>query len=428
MALKFARLIVLSLAAEASAAVLASAAPFTAGTVVVERIGDGSTGLTNASFPIAILEVTTSGSVAQTISLATSGSNQQTDSGSATSNGYLNTYFSGTVGYVSVPGLNLGTGTASAASTNTKVNSIFDASGSVISRTLFPVGGASGTNAGTPAGVSPYSGNNYRSSIATSGSTFYAAGTASGSPNTGGVWYYDGSAFTQVSSTASTVSVTNIRNVEIYNNQLYFSSSSGTFLGISALGSGLPTTGPLLPSLTINMGSGASPYAFVMFSTGSQGAGVLDLAYIADDRTTVGGGLQKWTFNGAAWSNSWSLLVGASGTSTLSSTTSTGFAGLRGLTGTWDAVTGATLYATTAAETNNNRLISILDSGITPTSYTTLASAGTNYVFRGVDVSPVAPVPEPSALVLAAVGGVAAIAAGWRRRVSRSRAAGPKLS
>jgi hypothetical protein len=421
-ALKFARLIVLSLAAVASAAVLASAAPFTAGTVVVERIGDGSTGLNNASFPIAILEVTTSGSVAQTISLATSGSNQQTDSGSATSNGYLNTYFSGTVGYVSVPGLNLGTGTTSAAGTNTKVNSTLDASGSVINRTLFPTGGPSGTPA------SPFSGNNFRSSIATSGSTFYAAGTASGSPNTGGVWYYDGSAFTQVSSTASTVSVTNIRNVEIYNNQLYFSSSSGTFLGISALGSGLPTTGPLLPSLTINMGAGASPYAFVMFSTGSQGAGVLDLAYIADDRTTVGGGLQKWTFNGSTWSNSWALLVGASGTSTLSSTTSTGFAGLRGLTGTWDAVTGATLYATTAAETNNNRLISILDSGITPTSYTTLASAGTNYAFRGVDVSPVAPVPEPSALVLAAVGGVAAIAVGWRRRVSRSRAAGPKLS
>ena len=419
MALKFARLIFLSLAAVASAAVLASAAPFTEGTVVVERIGDGSTGLTNASFPIAILEVTTSGSVAQTISLATSGSNQQTDSGSATSNGYLNTYFSGTVGYVSVPGLNLGTGTTSAAGTNTKVNSTLDASGSVINRTLFPTGGP-------PA--SPFSGNNFRSSIALSGSTFYAAGTASGSPNTGGVWYYDGSAFTQVSSTASTVSVTNIRNVEIYNNQLYFSSSSGTFLGISALGSGLPTTGPLLPSLTINMGSGASPYAFVMFSTGSQGAGVLDLAYIADDRSATGGGLQKWTFNGASWSNSWSLLVGASGTSTLSSTTSTGFAGLRGLTGTWDAVTGATLYATTAAETNNNRLISILDSGITPTSYTTLASAGTNYVFRGVDVSPVAPVPEPSALVLAAVGGVAAIAVGWRRRVSRSRPAGPKLS
>jgi hypothetical protein len=384
----------------------AAAAPFSAGTLVVERIGDGSTTLSNASSQISILEVTTAGGLSQTITLATSGTDQQSDSGSATSNGYLNTFFSGTVGYVSVPGLNLGTGTASAAGLNVKVNSTLDASGSIVSRTLFPTGGPTGTP------PSPFSGNNFRSSIATSGSTFYAAGTASGTPNTGGVWYYDGSAFTQVSSTAATVSVTNLRNVEVYNNQLYFSSASGTFLGISALGSGLPTSGPLLPTFTINIGAGASPYGFAMFSTGSQGAGVLDLAYVADDRSAAGGGLQKWTFDGSAWSNSWSLLVGASGTSTLSPTAGTGFAGLRGLTGAYDPLQGATLYAVTT-ETSNNRLISILDAGVTPSTYTTLQSAGANYVFRGVDVSPVL-VPEPTAM--ATLGCAAALYAILRRR------------
>lgn len=391
----------------------AFAGPFTAGTVVVERLGDGTTTLSNAAAAISVLEVTTSGSLAQTITLATTGSNQQTDSGSATSDGYLNTYFSGGVGYVSVPGYNNAVGTASVASQNSKVNSTLDASGSVINRTLFPTGGPSGTP------PSPFSGNNFRSSIATSGSTFYAAGTASGSPNTGGVWYYNGTAFTQVSSTAATVGVTNVRNVEIYNNQLYFSSSSGTFLGVSSLGSGLPTSGPVLPALQINAGAGSSIYGFVMFSTGSQGAGVLDLAYLADDRSTAGGGIQKYTFNGTAWSSSWSLLVGASGTSTLQSGTGAGFAGLRGLAGTYDAVTGATLYATTT-ETTNNRLISILDNGLTtPSTYTTLQSAGANYVFRGVDLSPAA-VPEPSSLALAFVG---CAAAGWRlmrRRNTRS--------
>lgn len=384
----------------------AAAAPFTAGTVVVERIGDGTTTLSNASAAIAVLEVTTSGSLSQAITLDTTGSNQQSDSGSATSNGYLNTFFSGTVGYVSVPGLNLGTGTASAAGTNTKVNSILDGSGSVISRTLFPTGGP----AGTP--PSPFSGNNYRASLATSGSTFYGVGTSSGSPVTGGMWYFDGTNFNSLSGTAGApANVTNLRGVEIYNNQIYFSSSSGTFLGVSTLGAGVSTSGAQVPALQINAGAGSSTYGFVMFDTNNDST--LDLAYLADDRNTAGGGLQKYTFNGSAWTNSWSLLVGASGTSVLQSGTGVGFAGLRGLAGTYDALNGATLFATTT-ETSNNRLISILDTGLTtPSTYTTLQGAGTNYVFRGVDLSPVL-VPEPS--TLASLGCAAALYAILRRR------------
>ena len=386
-----------SIATVVAPAAPANAADFSSGSLVVERIGDGSTTLSNASAAISVVEVTTSGSLSQTITLPSSGTTPQTDSGSATSNGYLNTYFSGGVGYVSVPGLNLATGTASASGLNVKVNSTLDATGNVFNRTLFPTGGPSGTP------PSPFSGNNYRSSIATSGSTFYGVGTSSGSPTTGGAWYFDGTAFNSLSGTAGApANVTNLRTVEIYNNQLYFASSSGTFLGVSSLGTGLPTSGPALPTLQINAGAGASTYGFVMFSTGSQGAGVLDLAYLADDRTVAGGGIQKYSYNGTAWSNSWSLLVGASGTSTLQSGTGVGFAGLRGLAGTYDSVLGASLYATTT-ETSNNRLISIFDTGTTtPSTYTTLQSAGTNFVFRGVDLSPVA-VPEPSTYAIAAM-------------------------
>ena len=341
------------------------------------------------------------------------GSNQQTDSGSATSDGYLNSYVSGNVGYLSVPGYNAAAATASVAASNTKVNSTFDASGSIINRTLFP------TNGVASAPYSPYSGNNYRSSIATSGSTFYTAGTSSGTPNTGGAWYYNGSSFIQVTSTA-TGQPTNLRNVEIYGNTpaLFFSSAASTGYGIWSTGTALPTSAGQTATLLINTGS-ASAYGFVMLSTGSQGSGVLDLAYIADDRPTAGGGLEKWTFNGSTWTNSWSLLVGASGTSTLQSTAATGFAGLRGLTGTWDAVNGATLYATTT-ETSNNRLISIVDTGTTtPSTYSTLQSAGSNYAFRGVDFTPVVQaVPEPSALALAGLGAAAAGWGAWRRRVN----------
>jgi hypothetical protein len=373
----------------------AHAGPFSGGSLVVERMGSGTTTLTNAAFQISVLEVTTAGSLTQTIILPSGTSDPQTDSGSATSNGYLNTYG----GFVSVPGYNNAAGTASVASLNTKVNSLLDSTGTVVTRTLFPTTGTAS------APYSPFSGNNYRSSIATSGSTFYGTGASSGSPNTGGAWYFNGSAFTQVSSTA-TGQPTNLRNVEIFNNQLYATSGANTGYGIWAIGSGLPTTAGNASTLLFNStitGTG-SPYGFMMFSTGGQGAGVLDLAYIADDRAVAGGGLQKWTLSGTSWTNSWSLLVGASGTSTLQSGTGVGFAGLRGLAGTYDSVLGAySLYATTT-ETSNNRLISILDTGTaTPSTYSTLQSAGSNYVFRGVDLTAV---PAPGAAALLALAGL----------------------
>ena len=395
----------------------AHAAGFSSGSLVVEMVGTGTATLTSAATQISILEVTTAGSLTQTIILPSGTSDPQTDSGSASSDGYLNTYG----GFVSVPGYNAALNTASVASSNAKVNSLLDATGSVATRTLFPVGGPSGTTPGTPAGVSPFSGNNYRSSIATSGSTFYGVGTSSGSPSTGGAWYFNGSAFTQVSSTA-TGQPTNLRVVEIYNNQLYATSAASTGYGIWSIGSGLPTTAGTgtVATMAINTGTGGA-YGFAMFSTGSQGAGVLDLAYIADDRAVAGGGLGKWTYNGTSWSNSWSLLVGASGTSTLQSGTGVGFAGIRGLAGTYDSVLGASLYATTT-ETSNNRLISIFDTGTTtPSTYTTLQSSGSNFAFRGVDLSPVA-VPEPSTFAIAAVAtlGMAGLIRRRRRRAGDS--------
>ena len=406
-----------SIATVVAPAAPANAADFSSGSLVVEMVGTGTATLTSAATQSSILEVTTAGSLTQTIILPSGTSDPQTDSGSASSDGYLNTYG----GFVSVPGYNAALNTPSVASSNAKVNSLLDATGSVATRTLFPVGGPSGTTPGTPAGVSPFSGNNYRSSIATSGSTFYGVGTSSGSPSTGGAWYFNGSAFTQVSSTA-TGQPTNLRVVEIYNNQLYATSAASTGYGIWSIGSGLPTTAGTgtVATMAINTGTGGA-YGFAMFSTGSQGAGVLDLAYIADDRAVAGGGLGKWTYNGTSWSNSWSLLVGASGTSTLQSGTGVGFAGIRGLAGTYDSVLGASLYATTT-ETSNNRVISIFDAGTTtPSTYTTLQSSGSNFAFRGVDLSPVA-VPEPSTFAIAAVAtlGMAGLIRRRRRRAGDS--------
>jgi len=157
------------------------------------------------------------------------------------------------------------------------------------------------------------------------------------------------------------------------------------------------------------MGTGASPYGFVMFDTNRDS--FLDTAFIADDRTAAGGGLQKWTFNGSAWVNSYSLLFDAAAGS-LSATAATGFAGIRGLTGSYDDATGFTLFATTT-EASNNRIVSIVDNGTNPGTYTTLASAGANNVFRGIDI---VTVPEPSSATLLGLGFLALLGV---RRLNR---------
>lgn len=340
-------------------------AGLTAGNVVVERIGNGSTAFSSAAAQINVLELTPSGTVVQTLSSQFTGSNLQTDSGSATSNGYLN--LNGQ--YLAVPGYNSAVGTASVAGLNTKVTQTIDGTtGDVASRVLHP------TN------TTIFGGNNYRSAIATGSSSFYATGNGSGT--SGGVWYYDGSGFVQVGSTSST---TNLRNVEIYGNQLFISTGAGT-PGIYSVGTGTPTnSGNALSPLITE--SGMNPYGFVLFDTDNNGT--LDRAYIADERTSnASGGINRFDFDGTTWNRVSSFRFNT--TTGQLSTAISSVVSIRGLSGSYDSASGTTtLYATTT-ETTNNRLIRLLDVNSTPwttaTTFTTLANAGANYVFRGLDI------------------------------------------
>jgi len=362
----------------------AMAGIFGSGNVVVERIGNGTTALSSSATAVSVIEMNTAGVTQQQLDLPTSGGTQVTDSGSATSNGYLNVYN----GLLAVSGYNAASGNPSVAGSNTKVGTVIGSDGNVstATRTLFPT-----------SGTMPFTANNFRSMIATGANTFYASGTGSGTPSTGGIWYANNGSFTQISSTA-TGQPTNMRNVEIYGGNLYTSSGASTGYGVWQVGTGLATTAGQTSTLLINAGANASTYGFVLFDTNSDGTN--DLAYLADDRTTAGGGLQKWVLTGGTWTNSWSVLVNATGAT--STTAATGFAGIRGLTGTWDALNGAQLFATTT-ETSNNRVIAFSDTGATPTSFTNLASAGTNYAFRGVDLTAV---PAPGAAALLGLAGL----------------------
>ena len=73
---------------------------------------------------------------------------------------------------------------------------------------------------------------------------------------------------------------------------------------------------------------------------------------------------------------------------------------MRGLTGTVDGTGNAVLYGTTGVGSSANTLISVTDTGA-GAGATTIATAGTSQVFRGVELLIV---PEPSVGALAGFG------------------------
>jgi hypothetical protein len=153
-----------------------------------------------------------------------------------------------------------------------------------------------------------------------------------------------------------------------------------SFRGVFNVGTGIPTT--------------ANQYGATIVGGGASNAGLLDspweffiagpsTIYVADDDATapVTGGLQKWLFSSGSRSKAWTA-------------TASGATGMRGLTG---VVTGnaVQLYGITAVSTGTgaNALVALSDTldGTSAPSFSTLATAPLNCVFRGVAL---APVPE----------------------------------
>jgi hypothetical protein len=324
---------------------------FTAGNIVVERVGNGSTTLTSAASAINVVELNTSGTTQQTISTLFTGLNLLTETGSGTSNGYLNSYNTS----LGIPGYNSALTTASVAGLNTKATNILGTGATVLNRVVFPISGS----------PLPFTGNNFRSIIPTGSTTFYASGA--GSSSTGGIWYYNGTSYTQVSTTQ-----TNTRNVEIFNGNLYFSTGSGT-AGIYQVGTGLPTSSGQTATIVV---AAASPYGFSISPDGKT-------MYVADDGTVngnTGGGIQKWTKSGSTWTRQYTFAVQS-----------------RGITVDYSG-NNPVIYATTVVISpiiDNNKIIKIEDTGSSASSSDVL-SAGSNYIFRGVDFAPAAAPSAPT--------------------------------
>ena len=337
---------ILSLALAATAA---AQAPITPGNLVLSRVGDGTAALTSAANARFLDEYTPAGVFVQTIALPTAvnGANRRlTDSGTATSNGFLTQSADGrfliATGYDAAPGSASVTGSASA----------------TVNRVIARIGldGAVDT---TTALTDAYTGNNFRSACSFDGGQFWTSGT--GTSPTPGVRHV--AALGAATSTQVSTSVTNIRCVDIANGQLYCSTSSGAFQGVSTVGSGLPTTSgqtiSLLPGFPT--ATGPSSYDFYFADTST--------VYVADDRVTAAGGIQKWTLAGGVWTLAYTLSPGSG-------------VGCRGLSGVADNGV-VTLYATTTAALT--QVVRVVDGGA-GSAFTTVVTAAANTAIRDVQL------------------------------------------
>ncbi|WP_400191071.1 T9SS type A sorting domain-containing protein [Hymenobacter sp. B81] len=333
---------------------------FTPGNVAVVRVGDGSAPLTTAATPEFVDEYTLNGALVQTLALPTADNGTVrafTNSGTATSDVLTRTAdgrYLLLTGYHAVPGT---TGiVTSPVATNNRLVARIAADGSVDTNTRIS---------------DAFSGTNVRAAVSTDGNAFYVSGGNSG------IRYVP---FGNPGPTTalSAGPVVNFRVLGIADGQLYATSATNANYGLNQIGTGLPTAAgaavALLPGFPT--ASGPSAYGFYLADLSPAVPGV-DVAYIADDRATSDGGIQKWSLVGGSWT-----LNGTIGGSTA--------ALLRGLTGmrTGTAVQlvasgGGGLY-TVADQAGYNAAPS---TGSLPAPFVTRAA---NTAFRGVALTPVA--------------------------------------
>jgi hypothetical protein len=352
-------------------------AAFTAGNIVVYRVGTGTGTLSSSATAVFLDEYTVTGTLVQSIAAPTSvnGLNLQlTASGSASNEGLLNLSVDGTALLFTGYGATLGTATVASSPSTTvpRVVGVVGADGVVdttTSTTSFGTGGI-------------------RTVASTNGTDIWVAGSTTGI-------IYTTKGGSGAGTTVSTT-VTNSRSLDIFGGQLYVSSGAGT-IRLGAIGSGTPTssgqTTTPIPGLPTVAPTAFNEFIFLDLSVGVVG---IDTLYLADDGNNV---LAKYSLVGGTW---------------MSNGTIAQTGGFRGLTGS-ALGSNVTLFGTTPSN-----LYTFTDStgynGALTGTLTSIATAGTNTAFRGVDF---APIPEPSsALALASGVGVLLTFRPWRRRVS----------
>jgi hypothetical protein len=365
----------------------AAQTPVTPGNLVVLRVGDGQSSIATLASAVNLLEINLNpsapggvGAVVQTIPVSSSGPSALTLRGTATTEGMLNTSVNGQLITFGGYRANVGAANPSAAAS------------SAVNRVIGVLDLSTGTVNTSQALTDSFSADSIRSVATADGTSFYVGGA--GGTQTGGVRYVaDTSATTSVPLNNGATTNANVRQVRVQNGNLFTAAAAGNpGVGLFQVGSGLPTSGTQtyssagLPTTSVQYHSfyftrlGTGP---TWNPTGSADTG-FDTVYLTD---TTGNTLAKFSFTGTSWSPNGSVAR----------------PGITNIVGQTDG-SAVTLYGT-----DGGNLFTVTDAGGfnislgTPT-FTNLTAAGTNYTFRGVEITPV-PVPEPgSVLALAAAG------------------------
>jgi hypothetical protein len=337
-------------------------AQFYSGNLALVRLGADGQALANTGNSVFIEQYTPAGSFVNAVTIPDAGLSALLMSGTATSEGALN--LTANRQALVLAGYNV---------TRPYSSSLAAATAANVPRAIGGVGWQGDYYGLAATTTTFYSNANIRSATADGQGNYWAAGqnVTGTSPLPGGVSYLGNN------QPAATVLDGNLRVTAMLGNTLYYSTGSGTARGVYSF-SGAPS-GAATAFVVINAGGSASTYDFAFNPAGT-------IAYLADDRTSTLGGIQRWVNNGGTWELAYTLGTGVSNI------------GARGLAVDWSGAEPI-VYATTA-ESSANRLVSILDTGAAATA-TTLVTATTGTIFRGLDW---APVPEPSSFALLGLG------------------------
>jgi trimeric autotransporter adhesin len=346
---------------------IASAAAFTPGNIVVYRVGTGSGAVASTATAVFVDEYTQAGVLVQSVALPTTTVGAQhalTSSGTSSAEGMMTRSNDGR--YLILPGYDAAIGTAIATSASNRVIARIDSTAAIDTST-FETGTAG----------------NIRGATSTNGTTIWY-----GASNNG----YRSTTFgSSLASTSLNSTLTNGRTINVFSGQLYCGASTGTntFRGVSAIGTGTPTTTGQTITRLPGLSDAANPSSYNFFFADLSGSVAgLDTLYIADDSTNT---IQKWSLVSGTWTLNGNIT--ASGVRGLTGSVQNGNVLLFGTTGGTGSTGGGTIYKVTDTAGYN--------AAPSTTTASNIATAATNTAFRGVAFVPQA---SPTVVSVSRVG------------------------